>query len=206
MLKLLSLSGRLLRQCGGVAVVGKMTECLARPGRRPCRLVRHVHGAARRHMRRAVGQRRLHVGRLLLHRVVRWHRVVGTLSRHTIWPGGRRPKPWLWQWLLVPSVAHVRRVELRATMPGARSSIGTSHMRWRRWLQRESVARHERLRFRVERLPVITTGDGMLTLGIARVDVCRELPVSIRDPWRRYGARPRGIYVLAIALLGPRWL
>ena len=182
-----------------------MTERLTRPRRWPCRLVRHVHGSVRRHMWWAVGQRRLHMGRLL-HTVVRWHRVVGTLPRHTIWPGRRGAKPRLWQWLLVAGVAHVRRVELRATMPGARSSIRTRHMRRRRWLQRKSVTRNERLRFRIERLPVITARDGMLTLGIARVDVRRELPVSIRNPWRGHGARPRGVYVLSIALLGPRWL
>jgi hypothetical protein len=147
--------------------------------RRPDRLVGHVHGAAaaRRHMLWSVRRRQRHVGRLLLlllllHSVVRRHRVVGTLPCHTV-RSGRGTEPWLWERLLVPGVAHVRRVKLGAAMARARSSVWTGYVRWRRRLQGESVAWDERLRFRVEGLAVVAARDGVLALGIARVDMCR---------------------------------
>jgi len=41
--------------------------------------------------------------------------------------------------------------------------------------------RNERLRFRVKGVSIVAPGDGMLTLRVIRVGVCRKLPIEIRD-------------------------
>ena len=139
-------------------------------------------------------------------RVVRWHGVVGALAGHAVgsWGGD---EAWLWNGLLVGSVAHVRRVELGATVAGAGAAVEARWGRRRRGLHGEAAARDERLRFGVEGLAVVAARDGVLALWIVRVDVHRQLAVRVRDAGRRHRARPRGVGGLAVVLrLRPRRL